>query len=258
MKYAFSKIIFQFSLFCAVIITTTTAYAQQETVYYEHLSVKNGLSSNRVNSIIQDRQGFYWISTIDGLNRFDGSAVKIFRHNRNDSASISNNNCTNLLEGNEGDIWIATTRGVCRYIKKLGRFKNYFFRHPAVNDNLVNSISGLTKDNKGNIWVSSYGLWRINPSTDSITGFLYQPVVNKKDPGVPEISGVVYDKINNGLWAGTARGLIFFDLKTKQYFNHANYPYQWQGFLSADKHFFLQPMMRLYGYTIRTKKNYFV
>jgi ligand-binding sensor domain-containing protein len=58
---------------------------------FEHLSTDNGLSSNKVEAILQDKEGFYWIATQNGLNRYDGSTFKVFRHHAEDSSSLAHN-----------------------------------------------------------------------------------------------------------------------------------------------------------------------
>jgi len=103
------------------------SFAQSGGDLFYHLTIANGLSSNRVNDIIQDREGFYWIATEDGLNRFDGSTCKIFRNIKNDSTSLSHNNCTYLMEDDNGDIWVGTLVGLSRFKKKEGKFEQFFF-----------------------------------------------------------------------------------------------------------------------------------
>ncbi len=218
-----------------VLLQPGNVLAQTSSPHFIHLTDKNGLSSNRVKNIIQDSQGFYWIATIDGLNRFDGSNFRIFQHNKNDSTSISNNTCNSVLEGNDGDIWVATQQGVCRYQKKKGTFKNYFFNHPLINENLLNAIYGLSIDEKGNIWATSKGLWRINPVNDSITGFIN--ILNEKG-SVPSETGmfnVSFDRMNKGLWMYTDLELVFFDIKTETFYNPLNNPFQWPVFQLKDK-----------------------
>ena len=230
-KISYACIIFLF----AVLQEPGRAIAQPENPHFAHLTVKNGLSSNRVQNIIQDRQGFYWIATADGLNRFDGSSFKTFQHNKDDSTSISNNSCNNLLEGSDGDIWVATQQGICRYQKKKGTFKNYFFHHPAVNANILNAIYGLTKDGKGNIWATSYGLWRINPVNDSITGFLFDKSDSTTVSDASGIFNVGFDKVNNGLWMQTDLAINFFDITTGNFFHHRHNPLHWPVFQLEDK-----------------------
>jgi signal transduction histidine kinase/ligand-binding sensor domain-containing protein len=226
-------------LLIAVILDLSPVIAQQNNPHFEHVSVKNGLSSNRVQNIIQDRQGFYWIATVDGLNRFDGSNFKIFQHDRNDSSSISNNSCNIVLEGKDGDIWVATQQGVSRFQKKKGSFKNYFFHHPDFNDNILNAIYGLTIDKEGNIWATSNGLWRINPSNDSVSGYLYNRNDTSSVSDASNLFNVSFDSVNNGLWMNTDLSLNFFDIKKGEFFHHRHNPLQWSVFrLNNSKPFF--------------------
>ena len=75
-----------------------------------HFSVNNGLSQYDVSSILQDKLGFMWVGTYDGLNRFDGFQPRIFRHQSN-SNSISNNRIVSLETDNSGNIWIGGDNG---------------------------------------------------------------------------------------------------------------------------------------------------
>jgi signal transduction histidine kinase/ligand-binding sensor domain-containing protein len=230
-KIFFGCIVF----FIAVTNKLSPVSAQSVTIHFEHLTIKNGLSSNRVHNIIQDREGFYWIATADGLNRFDGSSFKVFQHNRNDSMSLANNYCNNLFEGDDGDIWVATMQGVCRYQKKRGTFKNYLFRHTGYNDNLLNAVYGLSKDDKGNIWASSYGLWKINPVNDSITGFLYNPNDVASISDASGVFNISFDRMNKGLWMYTDLAINFFDMATEKLLHHRHNPHQWPVFQLKDK-----------------------
>lgn len=209
------------AIVCMVICAAgTLANAQQAGGIFHHLTTKNGLSSNRVNKVIQDREGFYWIATDDGLNRFDGSNCKIFRNIRNDSTSLSNNSCINLLEDDNGDIWITTPRGVNRYIVKEGRFERHYLSHPTLSFAQVNAIGGMAKDEKGNIWIASAGLWQYNIYSRQWTRYLHDPNDKASIPAgiYPSLQ---YDKFNKGLWM-VGKGLVFFDIAASK-FHHAQY-----------------------------------
>ena len=65
---------------------------------FEKFSIKDGLSQNTVNCTFKDREGNYWFGTQDGLNKFDGNSVKIYRHDKDDSTTISDNFILNILE----------------------------------------------------------------------------------------------------------------------------------------------------------------
>jgi ligand-binding sensor domain-containing protein len=85
--------------------------AMHNHITFNHLTVEDGLSNNKVNTITQDKTGFIWFGTEDGLSRFDGYNFKIYRHDPSDSNTLSNNSIWALLEDSKGNIWIGTKDG---------------------------------------------------------------------------------------------------------------------------------------------------
>src|ERR1700760_1904185 len=79
--------------------------------YFSHLKTESGLSHDKVNCILQDKRGFIWLGTEDGLNRYDGKYCVVFNSVPGDSTGLSGNIITDLLEDKEGIIWIATADG---------------------------------------------------------------------------------------------------------------------------------------------------
>lgn len=100
-------------------IYTKTSY------YFQKLNTINGLSQNCVNTILQDRNGFMWFGTRDGLNRYDGVTFKIFRNDFVDGNGLSNNFITALYEDRDGNIWVGTDIGVYIYYPDKERFEKF-------------------------------------------------------------------------------------------------------------------------------------
>lgn len=148
MKCIFTPLLFFF--FCVLA-------KAQPSLYFDKLTSENGLSHNKVNCIIEDRRGFIWIGTNDGLNRFDG---KIFVHYKrsSDPTSISGNIITDLLEDKDGIIWIATADGgLNRYNFRLPprqQFKSYRQLPGKLPVNIINT---LVEDQFGYLWVGTSG-----------------------------------------------------------------------------------------------------
>ena len=206
-----------------LICFSTILSAQQKEGYFYNLTQKNGLSSNQIVACIQDAEGFYWIATKDGLNRFNGSTCLIFRNKKDDSTSLSNNYCTAVLEDENGNIWVGTLQGLNRYNKKENTFRRYFFEHPLHSFDKSNAINSLQKDNEGNIWVSSYGLRKLSIKTDKWTYYFNNFQENNSIPeGI--ISHLQFDKKNNRLWMLSGRYCIYLDLRSNIFYHLGNNP----------------------------------
>jgi len=178
------------------------AMSRQPALYFEKLDRQHGLSHNKINTIIEDRRGFIWVGTDDGLNRFDGRQFVTFRRTMNDTASLSGNLVTDLLEDREGRLWIATADGgLCRYDYRLPPGKQ--FRHYPMQwegrQLPSNSIHVMLEDRQGYLWLGtgSHGTVRF----DKKTGQFRQLV-----PGsIRTILDLCMDREGN-IWAGQQGG----------------------------------------------------
>ena len=119
--------------FCAAISLIFTlissphigAQTQKEFVFHR-LSIEHGLSQNSVTSIVQDKKGFIWFGTQDGLNRYDGYNFTIYRHDPDQSATLSNNYIHCISQDGDGFFWIGTDGGgLNRFDPGLNRFISY-------------------------------------------------------------------------------------------------------------------------------------
>lgn len=143
------------SLFIAAVLLCLTGNmrAQQPRLYFERLNNGNGLSHNKVNCFLEDRRGFMWIGTEDGLNRYDGHTFTVFRNDPGNPSSISGNIVTDILEDKDALLWIATADGgLTRYDHRLSpahQFKQY--RHlPSDTSSIpINIVNTLLSDQRG-------------------------------------------------------------------------------------------------------------
>ena len=94
----------------------------QDNLRFEHFTSENGLSENFVYTVYQDKKGFLWVGTHDGLNRYDGYGFKKFRHDPADSNSLPDNTIYSICEDKQGNIWMGTNAGLCKYDPSTGRF----------------------------------------------------------------------------------------------------------------------------------------
>lgn len=120
---------------------------------FEHITVKEGLSSNRTTSIAEDKQGFIWIGTSNGLNRYDGYRFKQYYHSETDSNTLVNNDVQRLYCDSRGRIWISTEDGVSCFLPLQGRFINFSSKFNSPYKLKNNSSVGVYEDESGMIWL---------------------------------------------------------------------------------------------------------
>jgi ligand-binding sensor domain-containing protein/signal transduction histidine kinase len=201
--------------FCRII-------AQPTNIKFDQIGLEQGLSQSTVNAIVQDAKGFMWFGTQDGLNRYDGYSIKVFKHDPEDSNSISDNRISCLLSDSKGDLWIGTkSSGVDRYNLKEGKFYHYLHNE---NDSLTisnNIITSIFEDSGENIWIgTNSGLNRYNRKSNTFRHFFFE-LKNSLSLNGSSITAICEDKDNN-IWAGTYKGLFRYNLKNNYGFMRVN------------------------------------
>ena len=187
-------------------------------IIFDHLTEKDGLSSENVTDLLRDKDGFLWISTSSGLNRYDGQRFEIFQHNQKDSTSILNNQITAICEDNNGNIWGTTEDGIFCYQKSIGIFRNY--RSP--NKTIYPRLKYIAFDRKGFIWAGSdYGLVKLDMSSGQFHYFTHDSK-NICSLSSDQIGGITLDPSGCGLWVGTSAGLNYFDFYNKDFTSFLN------------------------------------
>jgi diguanylate cyclase (GGDEF)-like protein/PAS domain S-box-containing protein len=183
-------------------IETNELYGNQ--LKFSHFSGIDGLSSSNVFAIDQDKQGYLWIATEDGLNRFDGKKFQTYRHDINNKHSISDNVIRKIFIDHENTLWVGTQNGLSRYNRELDNFDNYY--HDDSDDNSLtdNVIWDIYQDNKNLLWVSTgTGLHTITLPINSkaIPTFNAITITDFSDT-LSEVKTIFQDN-NNNYWFGS-------------------------------------------------------
>ncbi len=128
-----------------------------EKLSFQSITINQGLSQGMVNKILQDRYGFMWFATKDGLNQYDGYHFKIHRHNTEDSSSLAESFVQALFEDSKGRLWAGTSSGNLDFFDHAsGKFQHVI---SAKNKNLdlsIGPIYQINEDKEGNIWLLYY------------------------------------------------------------------------------------------------------
>ena len=145
----------------------TESTAKKPYYYFRTLDIKDGLSHNTVNTILQDRQGFMWFGTKDGLNLYDGL---VFRTFQKENSSLGNNFITALHEDAEGNIWVGTDAGVYIYNPRLEKFTSFDIPIEDTDRTINRTITWIDSDPQKNVWIASdsQGLFHYDKKRNSL------------------------------------------------------------------------------------------
>jgi ligand-binding sensor domain-containing protein/signal transduction histidine kinase len=191
-------------LIYSMFLLGTAATGQNPYRYFNKLSVQDGLSNNKVNCILQDKRGFIWIGTNDGLNRFDGKYFTIFRHRPDNTSTISGNIITDLLQDENDVLWVATADGgITKYDYRLPPARQFTQYKNIPNDSTsipANYIYKILKDQYGYLWLATAGKSVIR--FDRKTEKFLQPDI----PGRTKTSLALALDLSGKLWVGRQGG----------------------------------------------------
>jgi signal transduction histidine kinase/ligand-binding sensor domain-containing protein len=168
-------------------------------IEFTRIGIEQGLSLGSVNCIMQDRYGFLWVGTQDGLNRYDGYNFTVYRRERADSTSLQDTWISSVIEDHEGTLWVAGGYNLHRY----NRATNTFQKMPFISVFGVNSgqaIRRIYEDSKGFIWICTReGLVRFNPKNNHSERFTVPlpPVLPYTTERPSDVSVFVEDVIEN-------------------------------------------------------------
>ena len=124
------------------------------------------LSSGLVECICQDKQGYLWIGTEYGLNKFDGYQFTTYIFDKSDTTSIIDNEIVRVLCDSEGRLWVGTGRGLSRYDYQSNQFVRYSFP-----DGTIPRVNAIKQISNGDIYIGTagYGLYSIHKGEDKLT-----------------------------------------------------------------------------------------
>lgn len=221
------------SFFMVLLASIAQAQESGKNLRFEHLSSDDGLSQNTIRAICQDREGFMWFGTNDGLNRYDGSRFVIFRHNPFDSTTLSDNLINVIYEDKAGRLWIGTERGGLNCFDSMTESFTRFLhdqQNPnTLNDNNIHAICADPFD-PNVLWIGADrgGLNKIvlrsssrnRPEIASVSH--YTP-----DPSHPhslssKLVTSIYADSTSSLWIGTHQGLNKLDVRAEA-LGHADF-----------------------------------
>ncbi|MGH8029239.1 MAG: ligand-binding sensor domain-containing protein, partial [Arenimonas sp.] len=156
----------------APVATTAAAHAASpgyapSLTGFRRIATAQGLSQTSVRAMVQDRHGFVWVGTQDGLNRFDGNEFRVYRHGAGAAPSLPGDLIRALAIDRQGVLWVGGTGGLSRYREAQDRFEPV----PVADARGAQAeVHALHVDRTGALWVATYeGLSRVDPETHART-----------------------------------------------------------------------------------------
>ncbi len=198
-----------------------TSYQTSNDLKFEHYSSNEGLSQRSVTSIFQDKKGYLWFGTRDGLNKFDGKNFVQYRHNSQDSTSLSYSWVSAIYEDTKGNLWVGTKQGLNKYNPIDNNFVRYRY---SLNENTIsdNEIWDITQLDNDFIWVATNdGINKIEIKTNKIS-YLKHEKDHIKSISDNRIRSF-FSSNKNELWICNTQSIDVYNAQTKN-FRRYNYP----------------------------------
>lgn len=200
-------------LILLVIVSLAINLSAQFNCMFAHYSTNNGLSNGSIGTIIRDRQGYIWIGTWDGLNRFDGTSFTVFKSRPGDSNSLSTNRIAFLMEDKWGFIWVKTYDSkVYRFNKQTEKFEGIQYKLP--NQTIVSvKVEKIEQFSNGDIWLTTQnaGVYRVITNEKDFSLCTEQYSKNLKGEIIyDKLVNFIFEDLRKQVWAVNGMGLSCF------------------------------------------------
>ncbi|MDR2954526.1 MAG: response regulator [Prevotella sp.] len=187
------------------------------------LDSQQGLSSTKVNSIVQDDKSFVWIATEDGLNKFDGYHFTVYKRIEGDSTSLLSNNISTLCYDSRKRLWVGSMSGLQYYDERKNRFVEAFLGQPE-DIMLRNAYNWIMEDSQGYIWFSVHdlGVFKYSPETEQ--SVLYKPLAKGGQLCSMSMRHIAEDGDGNIWFSSLDQGISVYNPKDDSFrqYNAAN------------------------------------
>jgi len=194
-------------LFCLFVFAP--AFSQAPAINFKHIRNEDGLSNSTIECIYQDGRGFIWFGTRDGLNRYDGYKIKVFKTNDSITSSISDNFITCLFQDKSQQLWIGTANGLNSFDPVTNSFTRYKYSGKSGSIS-YNYISSIVEESNNRLLISTLGggLNIFDKNTKSFTSLRQNGTA--KGPASDKIYCLYKDSRGN-TWVGSDAGVQIFD-----------------------------------------------
>lgn len=204
---------FPFSVGVFLLLSFISMHGQEKTVFVSQLTEEHGLSPGSVMNFFQDAEGYLWICTIAGLNRYDGNQITTYISDPIDLNSLSATPVHDITQDRTGKMWIATRGGgLNSYDLQTEKFTHY--RHDPGSKSSIASddLTYIDIDDQGRLWIGSQtALTQFDPATGRVEQFHPAPGEAGRLQGNCR-GEIIADSLR--IYLGTSAGFEYFDRRT--------------------------------------------
>ncbi len=193
---------------------------------FSRVDIEQGLSQATVTALAQDLHGNIWVGTQNGLNRYDGFDVKIFRPDERQSLALTDNFVTSLAVDQQGVVWVGTLNGLNRFDPQQGVFERILLAPRRADDDNDDVILSLHLDQQNRLWVGTergVALWQ--PHSKSLQLWLATAKPGTTPTQQQNITAISTDNSGN-LWLGTPQGLSRYDIASQTEIPIEHFPFK--------------------------------
>lgn len=186
----------------------------EDSINFKNIKIDDGLSQSTVEAIFQDSKGYIWIGTNDGLNRYNGYDIEIYKSDKDDEQSIASNYILSINEDEEGNIWIGTYNGISKINSEDDSIVNY--RYSKYKEKQFYNVHDILITENGQVMIASCsGVYVYNNDKDE-----FERKFEEKNMLTNFDATVIEEDEEGNMWIGTSNGLNKIDIKTNKIYKY--------------------------------------
>ncbi|MEZ0540068.1 hybrid sensor histidine kinase/response regulator transcription factor [Fibrella arboris] len=190
-----------------LLLLTQRVAGQTDIKHFSNLSIEEGLSQSSVYTITQDKKGFMWFGTRNGLNRYDSRQVVVYQTRSDNANSLPSNIINSLVLNKRGQLWVGTSKGIALYRAQQDNFQSFMPRIVATGKLADSTINTLFEDQQQHIWMGTpRGLFRLQATNQNQCDRLVDLTSHHRDLSHQNIR-TLYQARNRTIWVGTSAGI---------------------------------------------------
>jgi ligand-binding sensor domain-containing protein/signal transduction histidine kinase/DNA-binding response OmpR family regulator len=213
------------SIWLIILILQVSHSRAQSDYQFDHITTKDGLSQNSVMAIMQDKFGFMWFGTRDGLNMYNGVNISIYNHDSSNPNSLSNSHITHLAEDSQGNLWISTLDGLTKFERETESFHRYYIPELQAESAILCTF----EDSRNNLWVGARaGLFLFDRKENKLKPADFSPSSSLQPD---RLITCIFEDSTGDIWFGTMSDGVFIyssesdemirlDMETSPAMNH--------------------------------------